>query len=91
MQKLKRIVRKFRHWMAYEPPGSLSAKGWRLFNKEFEEQAPIRWYIHRQLRRNYIWPIKHKIEKIMQWIRYRMDLKRRMNDLFLLHIYYPPC
>lgn len=71
MQKLKKIVNKFKHWMAYEPPGALSAKDWRLFNEEFKQQAPIRWYIDHQLRRDYIWPIKHKIERIMQWIRYR--------------------
>lgn len=57
--------------MAYEPPGALSAKGWRLFNNEFKENAPIRWYIHQEFKREYIWPIRRGISSLIWWIRYR--------------------
>lgn len=71
MKKLKKILRQLGHWLAYEPPGSLSAKDWRLFNDEFEEKAPIRWYIHHEFSRDYIWPVKKKFSDIKWWILHR--------------------
>lgn len=57
--------------MDYNPPGALSSKGWRLFDKEFKERAPIRHWIKKDFRKTFILPIKWKYESINHWIRYR--------------------
>lgn len=57
--------------MNYNPPGSLSSKGWRLFDKEFKEEAPIRYWIKEDFKHAIIYPIKWKYRAISDWIRYR--------------------
>lgn len=57
--------------MEYNPPGSLTAKGWRLFKQEFKEKAPIRYWLKNDLRYRVILPVKWKIDKIKDWVRYR--------------------
>lgn len=57
--------------MRYDPPGSMTSKGWRLFNKEYKERAPIRHWIMHDFRYGCIMPIKWKYEAIHDWIRYR--------------------
>lgn len=73
MKSLKRIFRfkKFTRWMNYNPPGAMTSKGWRLFNNEFKERAPIRYWFHRDFRKLVIYPIKWKYEEIGYWIRFR--------------------
>lgn len=67
----KKQYKRFKYWMNYNPPGALSSKGWRLFDKEFKEVAPIRHYIKTNFKKTFIWPIKWKYEEITNWIRYR--------------------
>jgi len=57
--------------MRFNPPYALSSEGWNLFNKEFKEVAPIRFWFHRDFRRKFVLPIKWKFESIESWIRYR--------------------
>ena len=57
--------------MHYDPPGSMTSKGWRLFDKEFKEVAPIRYWLKNDFKHAVILPIKWKYEAISRWIRYR--------------------
>jgi len=63
--------KRFKRWMNYDPPFSLSSKGWRLFNKEFKEVAPIRYYLNNDFKRNFILPILWKYDAIRDWVLYR--------------------
>jgi hypothetical protein len=67
----KRLIRKIKTWMAYNPPWALTGPGWNAFNKEFREKAPIRYWIHHDYRKIFVYPIKRKYEAISNWIRYR--------------------
>jgi hypothetical protein len=68
---MKKYIRRFKNWMDFNPPGALSSKGWRLFKREFKQEAPIRFWVTHTLRRNTVLPIKWKWEAISDWIRYR--------------------
>lgn len=57
--------------MDYNPPGAMTSKGWRLFEKEFKEVAPIRYWYKHDFRKAVIYPIKWKYQAISSWIRYR--------------------
>jgi hypothetical protein len=69
---IKKLYRRFRDWMAFNPPGALSMTGWNQFNREFHETAPIRYYFHNDFRGNYVYPIKHKCTDISDWVRFRI-------------------
>lgn len=71
IKKLRKLYSRFSRWMDFDPPGALSSRGWSLFNKEFKQKAPIRYWFHRDFRRKFILPIKWKREAITQFIRYR--------------------
>jgi len=77
---IKRLYRKIESWLDFNPPGALSSKGWRLFNKEFKEKAPIRYWFHNDFRRSVILPIKWKKDAIRSWIRYRTYDKYHILD-----------
>jgi hypothetical protein len=68
---IKELKKKISRWMDFNPPGALSSKGWRLFNEEFKEKAPIRYWVQKDFHRAVILPIKWKYEKITSWIIYR--------------------
>lgn len=68
---IKKLKRKFKAWMSYYPPGALSSKGWRLFEYEFKEMAPIRYWLSEIFYSKYILPIKWKYERVTEFIRYR--------------------
>jgi hypothetical protein len=57
--------------MNYSPPGALDSHGWSLFNEEYKENAPIRYWIMHDLRYGAIMPVKWKYQDLMCWIRYR--------------------
>ncbi len=71
MKQIKRVIRRFKSWMRYDPPGSMTSKGWRLFNKEYQEQAPVRYWFAHTFKYSALMPIKWKYEAIHDWIRYR--------------------
>jgi len=77
--------------MSYDPPGSMSSKGWRLFNKEYKEQAPIRYWFAHTFKYSALMPIKWKYEKIRDWIRYRTYDRYHIVDTGLAPSYYDPC
>lgn len=68
---MKKLISKFRDWMAYNPPGALSSTGWRLFEREFKVRAPVRFWITKDLRRKVILPIQWKYTAVADWIRFR--------------------
>lgn len=68
---MAKIFKKLKSWANYNPPGALSAKGWRLFNNEFKEKARIRFWFKNEFKHLITLPIKWKYESIMRWIRYR--------------------
>jgi hypothetical protein len=68
---IKHLHRKFAAWLRFNPVGALSGEGWNLFNAEFKSKAPIRYWFHRDFNRNFILPIKWRIDEISEWIRYR--------------------
>jgi hypothetical protein len=77
---IKKKLRKFTAWMNYSPPGAMSSKGWRLFEKEFREVAPVRHWIMKDFRRGFIYPIKWKYEAIKDWVRYRTTARYHVVD-----------
>lgn len=74
--------------MNYDPPGSMTSKGWRLFKKEYKERAPIRYWIMNDLRYKCLMPFKWKYEKISYWIRYRTYDKYHIVNTGLTPEYY---
>ena len=68
---VKHLLNKISAWMDFNPPGALSSKGWRLFNKEYKESAPVRYWFTHTFRHAVILPVKWKYEKITDWVRYR--------------------
>src|SRR5271165_1195164 len=88
IKSLKRKLKKFGHWMAYSPPGSMSSKGWRLFKEEFKERAPIRYYFCYDFKRKLIIPITWRYRNIKYWIRYRITDKYHIVDTGLKPDYY---
>lgn len=73
--------------MRFNPPYALSGDGWNLFNKEFKETAPIRYWFHRDFRRKFVLPIKWKFDAISDWIRYRTYDKYHVINTGLPHGY----
>lgn len=88
MRKIKRLFHRLNSWLDYDPPGSLSSTGWRLFNKEFKERAPIRYWLMHDLRRQLYLPVKWKYERIVRWISYRTIDKYHIIDTGLPPEYY---
>lgn len=74
--------------MRYDPPGSMTSRGWRLFEKEFKEKAPIRHWIVTDLKYSILMPIKWKYDKIRDWIRYRTYDRYHTVDTGLKPGYY---
>lgn len=70
-KRLKRLIAKFDNWMDFNPPGAMSATGWRLFGEEFKEVAPIRYWIKHDFVRGIVWPIQRTFNNAKFWIRYR--------------------
>lgn len=68
---IKRKISKFIAWMKYSPPKALSAKGWRLFRKEYKQVAPIRHWIMQDFRRLYLNRIARIYEEMTEWVRLR--------------------
>ena len=85
---INRKIRKARAWMNYSPPGSMSSKGWRLFDKEFKERAPIRYWLKSGLIRRIINPIRWRYNGISDWFRYRTTHKYHIIDTGLVPGYY---
>jgi hypothetical protein len=77
-KKVKLKLRQFNHWLKYSPPGSLTTKGWRLFEKEFKQVAPIRFWIKKQSRKSYF--IKGRLSDIKYWIIYRTTERYHIID-----------
>ncbi len=68
---IKNKVRKIGRWIRYNPPSSMTGKGWRLFYKEFSNKAPIRYYFYNTFPKKYIRPLRWKYRAISEWIEYR--------------------
>ena len=71
LKYITKLLRRFKRWQGYNPPGALTSEGWYSFNQEFKKVAPVRYWFHRNFRRIFIYPIKWKYEEISYWIRYR--------------------
>lgn len=71
MYRLKKLYSRIKNWMDYNPPGSLSMTGWRLFNEEFKERAPVRYWLTHNFRHSTILPIKRKLVSMNRWVGYR--------------------
>jgi hypothetical protein len=78
MLRIKHQFTKIQRWMNYNPPGALSAEGWDAFNAEFEEMAPIRFFISKNFKRTFIWPFTRRTSAIRDWIRYRTTEKHHV-------------
>ena len=72
IKKIKHQYRRFHSWMRYNPPGSMTWTGWKYFDREYKDVAPIRYYITRTFKKKYILPIKWKIRHLREWFRYRI-------------------
>ncbi len=71
LKTIKKTYRKFKAWSAYNPPGALSSKGWRLFKLEFKDRAPVRYYFHYNFKQTFLYPIMWKYKDIRYWLAYR--------------------
>jgi len=91
MKQFNRAIRRFKSWMRYDPPGSMTSKGWRLFNKEYQEQAPVRYWFAHTFKYAVLMPVKWKYEKVHDWVRYRTYDKYHIVDTGLTPSYYDPC
>jgi hypothetical protein len=87
-EKIRLAIRRFKHWFKFQPPGSMTSKGWRLFNAEFKEKAPIRYWFGKKFRRSFILPIIWRYKDIIYWIRYRTTDKYNILDTGLKPGYY---
>jgi hypothetical protein len=67
-KKLRTKYNRLTRWMDYNPPSALSSRGWRLFEQEFKQKAPIRYWISHTSRRKYINPVKWKFQRAQRWI-----------------------
>ena len=85
---MNKLLKKFTHWMNYNPPGSMTSKGWRLFKREFKEKAPIRFWIKNDFRYKVTLPIRRKCESIRDWLRYRTYDRYHVVDTGLPPAYY---
>jgi hypothetical protein len=70
-KKLKTLVRRINNWMNFSPPGAMSATGWRLFEEEFKEVAPIRYWFKHTFHRGFVWPVQRAYKNCRSWIGYR--------------------
>lgn len=57
--------------MDFNPPGAMSATGWRLFNNEYKELAPVRYWIKHDFKELFVWPVKRKLSDAKWWVIYR--------------------
>ena len=87
-KRIKRLAKRFKSWMRFDPPGSMTSKGWRLFDKEFAEKAPIRHWFKSDFKKLVVYPIKWKYEAISGWIRYRTYDKYHIVNTGLKPGYY---
>ena len=85
---MSNILKGFNRWMNYNPPFAETAKGWRLFNSEFKENAPIRYWIQNDLIRSVIWPIEFKINDMIEYVRFRTYDRYNVVDTGLPPNYY---
>ncbi|MCX8169573.1 MAG: hypothetical protein N3D72_00615, partial [Candidatus Methanomethyliaceae archaeon] len=85
---VKKKYTRLKRWMGYNPPGALTSKGWRLFKNEFKERAPIRYWLTHDFKYGYIMPIKWKINRATDWIRYRTTRRYHIVDTGLVPGYY---
>jgi hypothetical protein len=70
IKHVKKFLQSVSAWANYNPPGALTTEAWHLFNEEFKEKAPIRYYFDKTFPK-YFRPIKGKISDLMWGIRYR--------------------
>jgi hypothetical protein len=85
---IKKLYKKFDAWMDYNPPGALSAKGWRLFNKEFRENAPVRYWLRNNFREAVVYPVKRTKRNIQEWFSYNIFNTYHKVDTGLTPNYY---
>jgi len=90
MNIIKESIKRFEAWLRYNPPFSLSARGWRLFNAEYKEVAPIRFWLMKHFKKTYVLPIKWKYIKMIDWIRYRTYDRYHIIKTGLPPSYYDP-
>ena len=85
---IRRPIKRLTSWLSYNPPGALSSKGWRLFDKEFSEQAPIRYWVKKTFKKKVLLPIKWKYDEIKSYFRYRLIDRYHIIDTGLPPNYY---
>jgi len=81
-------LKRFVNWLNYNTPPALSSSGWRLFEKEYREEAPLRHFIMKDFPRKYIWPIKFRYRDISDWVRFRTYDRYHIIDTGLKPDYY---
>ena len=70
VKNIKKFLDTISAWARYNPPGALTTEAWHLFDLEFKEKAPVRYFFHKQLPRTYR-PFIRKFDKAVWWLRYR--------------------
>jgi hypothetical protein len=75
ISKLKTQIKRYRRWYNYYTPVSLSATGWRLYEKEFQQKAPVRYFLSKNLNLNFLRPVTTFYENAVDWARLRTIAK----------------
>jgi hypothetical protein len=68
---IKHFYKRLNAWLDFNPPGSLTSKGWRLFKAEYKVKAPIRYWFKNTARRKFWLPIVWKYDGFVDFVRYR--------------------
>lgn len=71
-------LKNFKRWLNFNPPYSLTSTGWYLFNKEFKENAPIRYWLTHDFPNKFILPFEIKYKKLSDSIYYRFKCKNHV-------------
>jgi hypothetical protein len=78
IQKIRAVYKSWSHWLNFQPPGALSSDAWNLFNIEFKEKAPIRYFFARNFQSMFVWPIRHKWRQIDYCLYVRLISRRHI-------------
>lgn len=72
------MFNKISRWLKYNPPDYLTSKGWRLFEKEFAERAPIRYKI-KLINRDFRL-LRSRLHKPFEYLRLKFIERRHIVD-----------
>lgn len=74
------MLKKFKDWMAFNPPSAATIDEWYEFDKKFKEDAPIRHFLVKGKFKKFSFRIKFYLQKISDFFIYRFLNKYHIVD-----------